>query len=443
MNTIELEEGENQVRSGTIDPVRRTLWLGTGTSPGRIVQLELGENGEPPRRVGAVELENGETAVVAAACDPGTGMGWFATSGSPGRVVKFDLADSAGLPARLGASEPDPDDGAVRTALFDIDGGYAYLLARTARRFIKVALGQGTASPTRIGALDLDGVAGANAMWGSVMDTSTGYAYLGTDTSPGEVIKVRLGEGNALPTLVASVRMNPFQPRFRSAVISPEERRAIFLTDAYPGRLIKVDLGEGDAPPADIGRLTLGTYEDYLISAFHDAGAGILWAVNFDAPPRIIKVATGQKGFLKGTRVEIPESTMIQNVALYSHSPAGNVHLSLYDDRNPRNLLWQSGQLPNPVEEDFLVVPIADGDPAALALEAGTYWLAWQVDTNIPVPSYTEGGEGAGFAFSMPFGEPPPAISAHETRVTSEVWTQYLTHAPLGGGSVTDGFLLW
>ena len=119
----------------------------------------MGAGANPPTRVGAVTLNTGEDAVSAAVIDEGAGYAYFGTYTSPARVVK-------------------------------------------------VALGAGANPPTRVGALTLntgeDYVAGA-----AVIDTTPGYAYFGTYTSPGRVVKVALGAGANPPTRIGAVTLNP------------------------------------------------------------------------------------------------------------------------------------------------------------------------------------------------------------------------------------------
>src|SRR3989442_2795988 len=56
---------------------------------------------------------------------------------------------------------------------------------------------------TRVGALTLN--AGENHLRSAVVDAAGGYAYVGTETSPGIVVKVRLSDF----TRVAGLTLNP------------------------------------------------------------------------------------------------------------------------------------------------------------------------------------------------------------------------------------------
>ena len=62
-------------------------------------------------------------------------------------------------------------------------------------------------------------------------------------------------------------------------------------------------------------------------------------------------------------------------------------------------------------------------------LAAGTYWLAWQVDTSANVPSYVAGGvEGDGFLIPMSFGPFPQVLvpgfgSPTAWTTTDECWS--------------------
>jgi hypothetical protein len=142
-----------------------------------------------------------------------------------------------------------------------------------------------------------------------------------------------------------------------------------------------------------------------------------------------------QRGLIKGSKIVATESAVLRNVSFYSHFAAGNVRLAIYDNGAPRNLLWQIGPVTNTASGAWITVPITSGTPAALTLSPGTYWLAWQVDTILDVPSYVAGASGDGFSLGQGFGPFPVALTGEQS--TSERWAMYVdwNAVPAGFGA--------
>jgi hypothetical protein len=90
---------------------------------------------------------------------------------------------------------------------------------------------------TRVDALTL--TAAENDLRSAVIDTAGGYAYFGTFTSPGVVVKVRLSDF----TRVAALTLNSGESYLRSAVIDPADGYAYFGTGTEPGIVVQIDLG--------------------------------------------------------------------------------------------------------------------------------------------------------------------------------------------------------
>ena len=144
----------------------------------------------------------------------------------------------------------------------------------------------------------------------------------------------------------------------------------------------------------------------------------------------------GQKGFIKGTRVTLDAPAAVRNVSFYSHAAAGNLRLAIYDNHAPRQLLWQSGATSNTTAGDWVRLPIASGEPAALTLEAGDYWLAWQTDSTLDVPGVTAGSLGDGFVAIQSFGSFPATLSTAQP--TPERWSMHLEYVPPLQNAVQD-----
>ena len=85
----------------------------------------------------------------------------------------------------------------------------------------------------------------------------------------------------------------------------------------------------------------------------------------------------------------------------------------------------------NTVADGFITVPISSGTPSSLSLPTGDYLLAWQVDTDAGVPSYTPGIAGEGTSIERPFGPFPPDLDYNNPVSASEKWTMYLNYTVL------------
>ena len=83
----------------------------------------------------------------------------------------------------------------------------------------------------------------------NLVAAAAGYAYFGTWTSPGRVVKVALGAGTDPPTRVGAVTLNAGENLLNNAVIDAVADYAYFGTKTMPGRVVKVALGAGADPP--------------------------------------------------------------------------------------------------------------------------------------------------------------------------------------------------
>ena len=81
---------------------------------------------------------------------------------------------------------------------------------------------------------------GDNRIISAVIDQAGGFAYFGTDTSPGTVIKVRLSDFTRVDTLT----LKDGEDKLTSAVIDPGNGFAYFGTNTSPGIVVKVRLSD-------------------------------------------------------------------------------------------------------------------------------------------------------------------------------------------------------
>jgi hypothetical protein len=121
----------------------------------------------------------------------------------------------------------------LSVAVIDPAGGFAYFGTDTSPGMVvKVRL----SDFTRVDALMFE--AGEDKLTSAVIDTAEGYAYFGTKTSPGKVVKVRLSDF----TRVDDLTLDAGENMLTSAVIDPDNRVAYFGTDTTPG-----PRGEGES----------------------------------------------------------------------------------------------------------------------------------------------------------------------------------------------------
>jgi hypothetical protein len=186
-----------------------------------------------------------------------------------------------------------PSMGRVSCVAIDAANGYAYLGTDTVPgRVIKVAVGDGGTTPAQVASLTLN--AGEDNLRCAVLDPLNGFIYFGTDTAPGKVVKVAVGAGTAAPTRVGALTLNSLEDRLRCGVIDWAAGYALFGTHTWPGRVVKVALGAPTAPPTRVGTAVLiGLEEGGLMCAGADTAAGYAYFGTAAAPGRVVKLSVG------------------------------------------------------------------------------------------------------------------------------------------------------
>ncbi len=133
---------------------------------------------------------------------------------------------------------------------------------------------------TEVSALTL--LSGEARLASAIIDTSSGFAYFGTDTSPGVVVKVRLSDFSR----VGALTLNPGQDHLVSAVIDTLNGFAYFGTGTVPGIVVKIRLSDFTV----VGTLVLNTGEDDLASAVIDHVAGFAYFGTNTSPGVVVKI---------------------------------------------------------------------------------------------------------------------------------------------------------
>jgi len=435
--TLDLPGEEFEVLNcGVIDPVHGYAYFGTETFPSHVVKVALGSGDAPPTYVGHLTLNLG--SIKSGVIDIANGYAYF---GMYGRVVKIALGDGSTSPTLIGALTLPGD--IVESAVIDAENGYAYFgIVDDVLGFssvVKVALGEDNALPTIAGSVALE--SDERNILSAVIDPTEGYAYFVTSYTPSRVVKIALGDGDAAPTRVASTPLENGEYGIEAALIDASSGYAYLGTQSAsggadenhiaqtrPGRVIKVALGAGSSAPVRIGAITLNQYEANLAAGVIDVSNGAAYFGTHTSRGRIVKVQLSQAGYVKGTKFAMPETGYVESASLYSHAAKGNVRLAIYDNDAPRNLIWESGAFANDRTNGWLTLPISSGAPSALMLGAGEYQFAWQVDSGADVPSYAQGVAGDGLFIAQPFGASPPQLDPLSPTITDERWSSYITY---------------
>jgi len=128
---------------------------------------------------------------------------------------------------------------------------------------------------SRVDALTLN--EGENGLYCATIDPAEGYAYFGTFTNPGIVVKVDL----ATFTRVGALALNVGEPYLISAVIDPAGGYAYFGMSAHPGKVVRVDLGTF----THAGTLTFNTGENRANTAVIDPAGGYAYFGTYPVSP--------------------------------------------------------------------------------------------------------------------------------------------------------------
>lgn len=144
-----------------------------------------------------------------------------------------------------------------------------------------------------------------------------------------------------------------------------------------------------------------------------------------------------QYGVAKATKAILADDNVsITSVSFYSHAE-GNVRLAIYSDgMSPADLLWQSGSTAV-VAGDWTTVDISEGTPTSLTLDSGTYWLAWQSDSQNSGPGLTPGDVGDGYYVSHAYGGFPDPWGSTQSDETWGICASYTSEGQLGSPTFT------
>ncbi len=215
------------------------------------------------------------------------------------------LALASGTPAssleRIDAIELAAGENILFSAVIDPTGEFAYFGTETVPgRVVKIDL----ETFERIDAISLEG--DEDALSSAVIDPTGEFAYFGTYTVPGRVVKIDL----ATFARVDAISLESGEDRLRSAVIDPAGEFAYFGTDDFPGRVVKIDLetfARVDAIPLESG-------EDRLFSAVIDPPGDFAYFGTGTVPGQVVKIDLGTFERLDAIPLESGEDSLVSAV---------------------------------------------------------------------------------------------------------------------------------
>ncbi len=295
--------------NAVIDPVNGYAYFttagGINVNPGWIIKVDI--KGALPIEVGATHVMTDEVNLNGGAIDVGAGYAYFGTTGAPAHIVKIALGAGSNPPSYVGSLTLNSGEDRAGSAVVDTRdpdpaNHYLYFATGTSPGYVvKVAPGAGNALPTRVAALQLS--AGEDNPRRGVVDLSNGYAYFATAFNPSPtVIKVGLTGGNNPPTHVGAVDLEPGTPytySIGSAVIDAANGYAYFgtynnVSNLVPAKVYKVALGAGNAMPTLVGSLTLDAGERELSTALIDPANGFAYfGTDHTYPAKIFQIQLG------------------------------------------------------------------------------------------------------------------------------------------------------
>ena len=232
--SVTFSAGESNFVFGTLVDVSHgyAYFLARAAGIPQVVKVKFTPGTNAPVRIGAVALDTTNVFVDGASIDPVHGYAYYGTYDSdtnvPGKVYKVKLGDGDVSPTAIGHVNLLPGEGRLAASVLDPLGGYVYFTDdNTYPGHVYQLSLNGTNLPVEIGALLLqggppgphptNGVTTANTTTNSdgvlpygevffrsaVFDALRGYAYLGQDSRPNQVVKVKLAKDPQIIALTA------------------------------------------------------------------------------------------------------------------------------------------------------------------------------------------------------------------------------------------------
>jgi hypothetical protein len=243
LGSVTLTNGETNFWVGRVDAHKGYAYFASlpGLAPTipQVVKIKLTPGTNAPVRIGAVNLDTVGDNVDGGSIDTLHGYAYYGTYDSdtnlPGKVYKVKLEDGDVAPTLVGRVNLHPGEGRLAASVIDPLGGYVYFADDNSYpgRIYQFSL-NGTNQPVEIGYLQLQGgtsittppngittnnwaADGTNLPFGevffrsAVVDPVRGFAYLGQDSRPNQVVKIQLERDLAVITSAARLPDGSFQ----------------------------------------------------------------------------------------------------------------------------------------------------------------------------------------------------------------------------------------
>lgn len=462
------------------DALFKVLMGGVGVQPVQENSMTFGTN------VGAVVLD-------ASSANPADHYAYIASFDHPAQIFKVQLpaspanggpADSTN-PSLIGSvtlSSPSypPSGGQIQHGVIDTAAGYAYFGGFSLSSIVQVALNGAGVAPSEGVVINTTLPSGITMSRFPAIDTSTSTHYLFVSSywpvTPSTAVKVNLSTLAQVSATNFQVNSNACNgPNATEMFVSGgltdmASGYLIWVTDGvFPMKVFKMKMNAGDSamtentgwfhldagtvaltdppnpdPPCDSDAglqnnspdngATFPYGEVYAQGVAIDQTKGYIYIGDDSEPGQINKVGYSQMSAIKGTEITVTAACTVSDINFYSSAASGHVRLGVYDNGTPQNLLWDSGIVANSTAGGWINATMASGNPASLSLSAGIYWLVWQVDNTLDVPSYSSGAAGTGFLSEQLWGAFPATLST--AQASAENWSIYLDSIP-GAGTPT------
>lgn len=257
VSTIDIPQIRSELNCAVIDPDNGFAYFGHGIRPG-VIKIRLSDFTE----VANVAFSRGEDSLGCAVIDTVNGFAYFGTDANPGLIVKVRLSDFTRVGILMLDDTPEATEEIfLRSAVIDTQNGFAYFGSdRSPGTIIKVRL----SDFTRVGALKLN--TGEDSLYSAVIDQNNGFAYFAAVPFPkGKIVKVRLSDFSR----VGAVTLNDGERGF-AAVIDAANDFAYFGAPTLPGTVVKIRL-------SDLTRVGALTVTDQVLCAVIDTINGFAY----------------------------------------------------------------------------------------------------------------------------------------------------------------------
>jgi len=229
--SVTFNAGESNFVFGTVVDAQRgyAYYLARAAGIPQVVKVKFTPGTNAPVRVGAVALDTTNVFIDGASIDTVNGYAYYGSYDSdtniPGRVYKVNLEEGDVAPTIIGHVDLQPGEGRLAASVVDPQGGYVYFADdNTYPGHVYQLSLNGTNPPVEIGPLQLqggpatpppDGVTADNTTTNSdgvlpygevffrsaVFDPVRGYAYLGQDSRPNQVVKIKVAKDPQITAL--------------------------------------------------------------------------------------------------------------------------------------------------------------------------------------------------------------------------------------------------